>query len=129
MKRSSKGCRFGARPAQAICISRRTPHGLSRRRTVQTRVSELGGAALPTPWLIVHSWQVYDAYGLEAQAKRACAQWHQQGEMFAAHHESLRGTVDRIIAEDRRLLEQHVGASLAPGALDTWLGDAQRIQH
>jgi hypothetical protein len=61
--------------------------GCSRRRAVQSRVAELGGAGLPTPWLMVLSWQVYDAHGLEAQAKRACAQWRQRGEMFAAPHE------------------------------------------
>ena len=98
--------------------------GCSRRLAVQTRVAELGGAGLPTPWHVVHSWQVYDAHGLEAQAKRACAQWHQRGEMFAVHHASLRSVVEHVIAKDRCLLEQHVGAGLAPGVLAELLGDA-----
>lgn len=101
--------------------------GCSRRREVQTRVAELGGAGLPTPWLIVCSWQVYDAHGLEAQAKRACAQWRQRGEMFAAHFDALREAVDAVVASDRALLEKHVLAGL-PG-LAGWPGDVTRCGH
>ncbi len=99
------------------------------RRAVQTRVAELGGAGMATPWLIVFSWSVYDAHGLEARAKRACAPWLQHGELFAAHFDRLRAAVDTAIAEDRALLERHVGASFAPGILDEWLGEVACEAH
>lgn len=101
--------------------------GCSRRREVQTRVAELGGAGLPTPWLIVYSWQVYDAHGLEAQAKRACAQWRQRGEMFAAPLDGMRDTVDAVVANDKALLAKHVLAGL-PG-FEGWPGDVVRRAH
>lgn len=99
------------------------------RRAVQTRIAELGGAGMATPWLIVFSWSVYDAHGLEARAKGACAPWHQHGELFAAHFDVLRAAVDAAIAEDRALLERHVGASFAPGILAEWLGEVACHAH
>lgn len=99
------------------------------RRAVQTRVAELGGAGMATPWLIVYSWTVYDAHGLEAAAKRACAPWHQRGELFAAHFDVLCATVDAAIAEDRALLERHIGKGFTPGALAAWLGEVAGRQH
>jgi hypothetical protein len=99
------------------------------RRTVQTRIAELGGAGMATPWLIVFSWSVYDAHGLEARAHRACASWHRHGELFAGPFCALRAAVDAAIAEDRTLLERHVGVSFAPGALDAWLGEVACEAH
>lgn len=97
------------------------------RRAVATRVAELGGAGLPTPWLIVYSWEVYDAHGLEAQVKRACAQWHQHGEMFGAHFDTLRDAVDAVVSSDVARLGQHVLASL-PG-MEGWPGEVVRHAH
>ena len=99
------------------------------RRAVQTRVAELGGAGMATPWLIVFSWSVYDAHGLEARAMRVCAPWHQRGELFAAHFDVMRAAVDAAITEDRALLERHIGASFAPGILAEWLGEVASQAH
>jgi len=84
---------------------------------------------MASPWLIVYSWAVYDAHGLEALIKRACAQWHQHGELFGAHYEVLRDVIDTVIVEDRGLLTRHVGADLPPGALEGWLGESLRQLH
>jgi hypothetical protein len=101
--------------------------GCTRREEVHVRVAELRGAGLPTPWLIAFSWQVYDAHGLEAQAKRACAQWREHGEMFGAPLNTLRDTVDEVVARDQTLLDTHLRACL-PG-LDGWPGEVARRSH
>jgi hypothetical protein len=98
--------------------------GCTRREDVRTRVAELGGAGLPTPWFIVSSWSVYDAHGLEARAKRACAQWRQHGEMYGAPFAALHDTIEQAIAQDEALLKSQVLSAL-PG-LEGWPGAVVR---
>lgn len=95
------------------------------RRAVEKRMAELSGTGMATPWFVVFSWEVYDAFGLEAQVKRACEQWRVPGqggrapsELFAAHYSVLRETVDRVIAADIALLERGVGPEIVRQVFD-----------
>lgn len=92
------------------------------RRSVPERMAKLNNEGIPTPWLAVASWGVYDAHGLEALAHRACAQWHVQGELFNAPYAELMTRVSQCIVDDRARLERCIGRQLMPGAMDDFLG-------
>lgn len=92
------------------------------RRSVMARMAQLNSEGVPTPWLAIASWAVYDAHGLEALAHRACAKWHITGEMFQAPYQDLIQCINECIDADRERLAQYLGRHLMPDLLDDLLG-------
>lgn len=84
------------------------------RRSVEQRMQQLSRTAVVTPWLALKAWSVHDAYGLEAQAHRACEAWRLQGELFQADPNALAQLIDEVVASDRLRIEK---------ALQFWLPD------
>lgn len=70
------------------------------RRGVEQRMRALSGEGVPTPWHCLHSWEVYDAHGLEAQVHQACAAFRVRGEIFNAPATHLRAVVEACIQDD-----------------------------
>jgi hypothetical protein len=76
------------------------------RRSVESRMRQLGGAGMATPWVPVQVWEVHDAHGLEARAHKACQKWQVKGELFHARAEELAAAVDSVITEDLKKLRE-----------------------
>lgn len=94
------------------------------RKSVEQRLHDLSGTGVPTPWVRVRSWGAYDAYGLEARAHAACADWRYQGELFMADPRLIAGAVVHAIEADRELLLRHLSSIFVPGRLDVLLDAA-----
>ena len=86
------------------------------RKSVESRMRQLSGAGVATPWVACQTWLMYDAHGLEAMAHRACEQWRVKGELFHAPADILQQAIDTVVAQDRALLVAHLSYFL-PEAL------------
>ncbi|KVP39717.1 hypothetical protein WJ87_05910 [Burkholderia ubonensis] len=82
------------------------------RKSVESRMRQLSGAGVPTPWVACQSWLVHDAHGLEAMAHRACQQWRVTGELFHASAEALIRAIDAVVTQDRQILTSHLSIYL-----------------
>lgn len=85
------------------------------RKSVESRLRQLSGAGVATPWLACQTWLVYDAHGLEAMAHRACDSWRVKGELFHAPAEVLQQAIDAVVADDRARLAVHLSYFLPEG--------------
>lgn len=74
------------------------------RRSVASRMASLSGAGLPTPWVCIHSWEVFDAHAIEAAIHQACKEYRLKRELFHASVEELVSRIEHVIAEDRQKL-------------------------
>ncbi|KVP96798.1 hypothetical protein WJ97_13030 [Burkholderia ubonensis] len=74
------------------------------RKSVESRMRQLSGAGVATPWVAVHSWSVHDAHGLEAMAHRACAKWRVEKELFNAPAQTLILSVESVVSRERAIL-------------------------
>lgn len=79
--------------------------GCTRRR-VETRMKQLSGAGMVTPWRALRTWEVHDAYGLESQAHKACSAWCVKGELFQAPEADLAAVIDTLVQRDLSFLRQ-----------------------
>ncbi|KVP75331.1 hypothetical protein WJ96_06100 [Burkholderia ubonensis] len=74
------------------------------RKSVESRMRQLSGAGVATPWVACQTWLVHDAHGLEAMTHRACQQWRVKGELFHAPAEVLMQAIDAVVTQDRAML-------------------------
>jgi hypothetical protein len=74
------------------------------RRTVERRLKSLNSAGVPTPWVAVQTWYVYDAPSLEAKIHRACSQWRVRSEIFNASKELLIEKIRLCLTQDSQIL-------------------------
>lgn len=86
------------------------------RRSVESRLKQLSGAGVATPWVVYQVWEVHDAHGLESQAHRACAHWRVKGELFHAPAQTLIAAIDQVVLRDLAHLQQGLSWCL-PDAL------------
>lgn len=103
--------------------------GCTRKSDLSHRMVTLNRTNLPTKWVPVLSWEVYDAFGLEALVKRACRHWRAQGEMYEITYDKLEATVDTVIAEDKHRLQQGLRHTFAPDWLASKLISNKNMWH
>ncbi|WP_434715669.1 GIY-YIG nuclease family protein [Paraburkholderia sp. A3RO-2L] len=84
------------------------------RRSVESRMRQLGGAGMATPWVAVQVWEVHDAHGLEARAHKACQKWQVKGELFHAALVDLVEAIEAVIAADRAAVAAAAEAVFLP---------------
>lgn len=94
------------------------------RKSVDRRLAGLSGAGVPTPWELLHAWPAYDAFGLEARAHAACAQWLYRSELFSAPASLVAEAIHAAIQADRLQLLRQLQDVFLPGQLETLLEGA-----
>lgn len=76
------------------------------RKSVAERMRALSGEGMLTAWHALHTWEVYDAHGLEALVHKACAPHRVKGELFSGHPRELLIIIDSIFTKDAATLNQ-----------------------
>ena len=84
------------------------------RKSVDARMRSLAGAGVATAWHCHLAWPVYDTYGLEALAHKACRGYHAQKEFFYGPAEALAEQISFAIVQDLASLRRWLGPHWLP---------------